>query len=311
MILKYSEDSLDIIFALQILKPDLICESTKLDTITYKLDTITTNKLDTITTTKLDNITNMDIIINTVLETQSSYMKDIKRIRNTLESKLDNEFLSLISLYNIIKDLIIRPNLKNIKYIQEMIEKYKIEYILFNILNIQVGEIMSIEEVEGSNKLYKERVRFLEDDKIIVSGLRDQYKKEDLIGKKEDLIGKKEDFIGKKEDLIGKKCLFITNIKKSKIMGHESHGMILCGKNEDTVRVLSVEDAVHSGTRVNLKKNEMFKNIPVGMIDLKKKFYKDLIEKMRIEEGIVKYQGEELVVGEEIIKSEIQEGTIS
>lgn len=229
-------------------------------------------------------------VLRYILKDSKFTVKDFERIRTTLEKVgIDGSFISYVSLYNNMTDLLMKTNLKNIKYIEEMVDKYNCQYMFFNLLKIQVGQIVNIEEVDNSENLFIEHVDFGSTVQI-VSGLRKYYTK---------------------ENLINKKALFITNIKKSKIMGIESNGMILCGKDNGNVEVLFVDDDIKIGSIARLENFEIFKNIPVNTIDLKKSFYKNLFNKLNIVNGIVHFDNYLINVGNKKITANINNGIIS
>jgi methionine--tRNA ligase beta chain len=106
-----------------------------------------------------------------------------------------------------------------------------IEYEDFKKVEIQVGEIISAEPVEGSEKLLKLKVKFNEEEKQILSGIAK--------------------FISP-EQLIGMKVPFVTNLKPRMMMGLESNGMILAAiDNEQHFSLLQVKQEVSSGTHVS------------------------------------------------------------
>ncbi len=78
----------------------------------------------------------------------------------------------------------------------------------FKKLEIKIGHILDVEEIEGSDKLLKLKVDMGEENpRQVVSGI-------------------KKFFINPK-DLVGKKCAFASNLEPRKLMGLESQGMIL------------------------------------------------------------------------------------
>ena len=90
-------------------------------------------------------------------------------------------------------------------------------------VEIKVGRIVSVEEVEGSEKLYKLGVDFGEENlRQVLSGIRKFFEK---------------DF------LIGKQFSFITNLEPRKMMGLESQAMILA-TGDESLAILSpiIED---------------------------------------------------------------------
>lgn len=53
------------------------------------------------------------------------------------------------------------------------------------------------------------------------------------------------------EDVIGKQVVLLANLQPAKLMGVESHGMVLAVKDGDTLRLLSPEQPVTPGSRVS------------------------------------------------------------
>jgi len=74
-------------------------------------------------------------------------------------------------------------------------------------LDVRIGTIVACEPVAGSDKLLKSQVDFGQlGIRQVLSGIAQTYKA---------------------EDMIGKQTLFVINLKPRKMMGHESHGMML------------------------------------------------------------------------------------
>jgi methionyl-tRNA synthetase len=106
-----------------------------------------------------------------------------------------------------------------------------IEYEDFKKVEIQVGEIVSAEPVEGSEKLLKLHVKFGDEQRQILSGIAK--------------------FISP-EQLVGMKVPFVTNLKPRMMMGLESNGMILAAiDTEQNFSLLQVNEKVSSGTHVS------------------------------------------------------------
>lgn len=99
-------------------------------------------------------------------------------------------------------------------------------------LDIRVGTFVSVEPVEGSEKLYKEIVDFGPDlsTRQILSGIQKHFTP---------------------EDLIGKQALFIVNLGPRQMMGLESQGMLLATDNENGVVLLSPETPVPNGAQIH------------------------------------------------------------
>jgi methionyl-tRNA synthetase len=98
-----------------------------------------------------------------------------------------------------------------------------------NKLDLRVGQILSAEEVEKSKKLFKLSVDLGFEKRVIVSGIKESFKK---------------------EDLIGKKVIVIANLKPAKIMGIESQGMLLAAGEKGALELPALE-AIVIGTVVS------------------------------------------------------------
>ena len=99
-------------------------------------------------------------------------------------------------------------------------------------LDLRTGEILEVEEIKGSDKLYKLKVDLGTETRIIVSGLKPYYTK---------------------EELEGKKCIVFTNLEPRTIKGIKSEGMVLAASNEDfsEVNLLQAEGVVELGWKVS------------------------------------------------------------
>ncbi len=53
------------------------------------------------------------------------------------------------------------------------------------------------------------------------------------------------------EDIIGKQVVLVANLQPAKLMGHESHGMILAAHDGESLRLLTTEQGVTPGARVS------------------------------------------------------------
>jgi glutamyl-tRNA synthetase len=101
-------------------------------------------------------------------------------------------------------------------------------------LDIRVGKIVRVWEHPEAEKLYCEEIDVGEDQpRQIASGLRPYLAK---------------------EDMEGRKVLVLCNLKARKLVGFESHGMVLCASNQDHSVVKLVSPPVDSmiGERVSV-----------------------------------------------------------
>jgi methionyl-tRNA synthetase len=85
-------------------------------------------------------------------------------------------------------------------------------------LDLEIGEILSVEKHPNAEKLYVEMVRMGDCERQIVSGLAPYYKP---------------------EELVGKKVIIVKNLKPAKLRGVESEGMLLAAMSEGEVEALS------------------------------------------------------------------------
>lgn len=105
-----------------------------------------------------------------------------------------------------------------------------ISYDDFMKTQLIVAEVISAEKIEKSKKLLKLKVKLDSEERQLVAGVAES---------------------NKPEDLIGKKVVIVANLEPAKIMGVESHGMILAVEKEDgELQVVSVDSSVSNGTRV-------------------------------------------------------------
>ena len=88
-------------------------------------------------------------------------------------------------------------------------------------MQFQVGEIIACEEVNKSKKLLCSQVKIGSQVKQIVSGIKSNYKP---------------------EDMVGKKVMVLVNLKPAKLAGILSEGMILCAEGLDGELALMTPD---------------------------------------------------------------------
>ncbi|EMS9171572.1 methionine--tRNA ligase [Campylobacter coli] len=109
-------------------------------------------------------------------------------------------------------------------------EKPKIKIDDFAKIEIKVAKVIDCQNIEGSEKLLKFKLE-LDNKEIrqVLSGIAKYYKA---------------------SDLIGKQVCVISNLKKAKIFGHESDGMILSAKSGDKLVLISPEQLAENGSLV-------------------------------------------------------------
>ncbi len=107
-----------------------------------------------------------------------------------------------------------------------------ITYDTFAKLDIALGTILSVEYIEGADKLLKLMVDVGEENpRQILSGIREYF--EDV------------------QILVGKQCPFLINLEPRVIRGLESQGMILASDHDDVFALLEPSAQLPAGTRVH------------------------------------------------------------
>lgn len=98
-------------------------------------------------------------------------------------------------------------------------------------LDLRVGKIILVDDIEGADKLYKMKIDIGSEKRIVCAGLKPYYSK---------------------EELEGKKVILFVNLAPRKMRGIESQGMILAAVNEDEseVRLLQPDADIELGSRV-------------------------------------------------------------
>lgn len=90
--------------------------------------------------------------------------------------------------------------------------KAEIQYDDFSKMDIRVATIIEAENVPKSKKLLKLKVDIGSEQRTVLSGISEHFKA---------------------EEVIGQKVLYLANLAPRKMMGMESHGMILMAENKD------------------------------------------------------------------------------
>ncbi|KAI5175863.1 hypothetical protein PAEPH01_2197 [Pancytospora epiphaga] len=197
--------------------------------------------------------------------------------------------VSLINYINIVKQMLLGGTLKHKDYIDEFTRKYSIPLDPdFYLLEIRAGKIEEIETIEGMDKVYREKV-LTNKPLTICSGLRSSCTM---------------------ESLRGNAYLFVLNIKKIKLRGTESEGMICCTRNDDTIEPLRVFK--DPNTKICLENRlELFTDLEYGKIDISKPKYKAALESFSVIENSLCFKGVKVLCDGEYINTKISNGPVS
>ena len=110
-------------------------------------------------------------------------------------------------------------------------DKEEITFDDFMSMQLQVGEIVSCEEVKKSRKLLCSQVKVGNKTMQIVSGIKADYTP---------------------EEMVGKKVMVLVNLKPAKLAGLLSEGMLLCAEDQDGKLALMVpEKDMPSGAEIS------------------------------------------------------------
>jgi len=99
-------------------------------------------------------------------------------------------------------------------------------------LDLRTGKILSVENIEGADKLYKLEIDLGKEKRTLVAGLKPYYKP---------------------EEIIGKSCIVFTNLEPKTLKGIESQGMVLAAVSEDEskVRLLQPDEDIELGSKIS------------------------------------------------------------
>ncbi len=98
-------------------------------------------------------------------------------------------------------------------------------------LDLRIGKIIEVEDIEGADKLYKLTVDIGNGERTVCAGIKKYYTK---------------------KELKDKKIILFTNLAPRKMKGIESQGMILAAVNEDESKVIliSPEEDIEIGSKI-------------------------------------------------------------
>ena len=107
----------------------------------------------------------------------------------------------------------------------------EIDYSDFEKLDLRLAKVTACEEIKRSKKLLKLTLEVGSETRTVVSGIKNFYKP---------------------EDLLGKTVVLVANLKPIKLCGIESHGMILCASDDadSKLSALTTLSEMESGLKV-------------------------------------------------------------
>ncbi len=120
--------------------------------------------------------------------------------------------------------------METLEEIIDIEKKQEISYDDFAKMQFQVGEIIACEEVKKSKKLLCSKVRVGSEIKQIVSGIKQHYSA---------------------EEMVGKKVMVLVNLKPATLAGVVSEGMLLCAEDaEGNLALMTPEKTMPAGAEI-------------------------------------------------------------
>jgi methionyl-tRNA synthetase len=99
----------------------------------------------------------------------------------------------------------------------------------FSEIDLRVAEIKAVEEHPDADKLLVLKIDTGDGEKQLVTGIKNHYSA---------------------EELVGKKIVIVNNLAPAVLRGVESQGMLLAARDGDKVVLLTTEKDVEPGSRV-------------------------------------------------------------
>lgn len=123
---------------------------------------------------------------------------------------------------------------EKVEEVKEVVEEKEDEIITiddFAKVKLKVAEVISCENHPKADRLYVLKLKLGEEERQVVSGIKDYYSP---------------------EDLVGKKVIVVTNLKPVKLRGVESKGMILAAEDSTgKLSLLSTLEDIDSGATIS------------------------------------------------------------
>jgi methionyl-tRNA synthetase len=105
----------------------------------------------------------------------------------------------------------------------------EIAYADFEKIELRTARVIQADKVPGADKLLCLQIEMGQEKRQIVAGIALHYKP---------------------EDLVGKVVVVVANLQPARIRGVVSNGMLLAASSGDTLRLVSVEGDMPSGSKV-------------------------------------------------------------
>ncbi len=111
-------------------------------------------------------------------------------------------------------------------------EKMTVSFDDFQKMDIKIGKVLEVEDIEEADNLYKIVVDLGIEKRVLVAGLKEHYSR---------------------SELKGKKISVLTNLESKEMFGIKSQGMLLAAEDEENgvVSLLSPDKEVEEGSEIH------------------------------------------------------------
>ncbi|MBZ2175072.1 methionine--tRNA ligase [Schnuerera sp. xch1] len=203
-------------------------------------------RLDTVLYNLTESIRIIAILINPFMEKTSKEILKQIGISNKINWKDSQEWGKIQPNTKVKKGKVLFPRLDvkkeleklenaNQKLIEARVKKLakEEEYITiddFDKIDFKVAEIIEVKQHPNADKLLVFKLKVGDETRQVVSGIREYYSP---------------------EDLIGKKVVIVANLKPIKLRGEESKGMILAAEKDGKLTLVSTLEDIESGAIIS------------------------------------------------------------
>ncbi|MCX7834160.1 MAG: methionine--tRNA ligase [Ignavibacteria bacterium] len=159
--------------------------------------------------------------------------KKILKILNETDTELDWNKIGNINLKEnreLGENEILFPQIENNNTTEDKEMEEEISITEFQKIKIKIAKVITCEKIPNSKKLLKLKIKIGDKEKQIVAGIAEHYLP---------------------DELIGKSIVVVSNMKKTKLMGIDSEGMLLAAKKDDKLVLLSTDKPIDDGADVN------------------------------------------------------------
>lgn len=104
-----------------------------------------------------------------------------------------------------------------------------IELNEFKKIDLRIGKVIEVEDIEGKDKLFKLKVDLGSEKRTLVAGVKGIYSA---------------------EELKGKNIVVVTNLKPATIAAITSQGMLLAAVEGNSISIITPDKEMKPGTRV-------------------------------------------------------------